>query len=291
MARKNIFTVILFLLAAVALPAGCASAQDELSVTLDDSSAAVPLPGIFSPNIDLSGRGFHSDITWPQNLAGQEALDSWRKDIGYRGMYRLQYNLWEISELDRNKELQGKLLEGYESVIKSVSDAGGTVILDIFSIPQGQGKVLDRKSYPADLELFKQLIKGHMRHLSCDRKFRIWYEVWCAPDLDEFFLGRQKEYLDLYRCVAEAAKELESETKIHIPVGGPSTSWWFRGFDDTALTVPERGLIYGLIKFCYQYKLPLDFISWHAYSTDPGAEKEMTGYNKSSVDLVRTWLS
>ena len=294
MARKNHFAVIAFTLVALACAAGSAPAQpaqDELTVVLDDSSPAIPLPAIFSPNIDLSGRGFHADITWPQTLASQEALESWQKDIGFKGTYRLQYNLWEISQLDRNKELQGKLLDGYDAVMKSVSDAGGTVILDIFSTPQGQGRVLDRKSSPADLQLFKQLIKNYMRHLSCDRKFRIWYEVWSAPDLDEFFLGRQSEYLDLYRCVAEAAKELEGEARIHIPVGGPSTSWWLRGFDDTALVVPERSLIYALIKFCYQYKLPLDFISWHAYSTDPGAEKEMTGYNKTSVELVRTWLS
>jgi hypothetical protein len=35
----------------------------------------------------------------------------------------------------------------------------------------------------------------------------------------------------------------------------------------------------------------LNFISWHAYSTDPQTEKEMTSYNKNAATLVRDWLS
>jgi hypothetical protein len=96
----------------------------------------------------------------------------------------------------------------------------------------------------------------------------------------------------MYRAIAESAKELEAETKIHIPIGGPSTSWWFRGFEGgNSILVPEKSLMYKLIKFCYQNKLPLDFISWHAYSTDPKAEKEITAYNKTSIALIRDWLS
>jgi hypothetical protein len=46
-----------------------------------------------------------------------------------------------------------------------------------------------------------------------------------------------------------------------------------------------------LIKFCYRYRLPLDFISWHGYSTDPKIEKEITTYNKTGIALIRDWLS
>jgi hypothetical protein len=130
-----------------------------------------------------------------------------------------------------------------------------------------------------------------MRALSCERKYAIWYEVWSAPDTDEFFLGKRQEYLGLYRAVAEAARELENETKIHIPVGGPSVSWWFQNIDGNTIINPERSLIYELIRFCYHYRLPLDFISWHAYSTDPKADQDVTVYKKSSVALIRDWLN
>jgi len=128
------------------------AAEGDLEYTIDLNANTIPLPKIFSPNIDLSGRGFYSDPSWPQSLAAPEALDAWEKNIGWNGIYRLQYNLWEISQQAKDKQLQDKLLANYESVIKRVSDAGGTVILDIFSTPQGQGKVLDKKSSPVDLK-------------------------------------------------------------------------------------------------------------------------------------------
>jgi len=287
---------ITFVIAAVLIwlsQAGPLFAEDQpLELKIDAAGAIAPLPPLLQPSIDLSGRGFHRINFWPQTLASNEVLDTWAREIGFPGVYRIQYNLWEISELANDKDSQAKLLENYESVIKRISDAGGTVMLDLFSTPAGMGKVLSRKSAPVELRPFKQLVKNYIRHLSCEKGYRIWYEVWSAPDLDEFFLGRKQEYLNLYRAVAEVVKELEQETKIHIPVGGPSVSWWFQDPDGNTVVTPERGLIYDLIRFCYNYRLPLDFISWHAYSTDPEVEKEVTRYNKkTSIALVRDWLS
>jgi hypothetical protein len=280
------------ILGAVLLFFGQAEAQDvDLEFTLDATSSTIALPAIFSPAIDLSGRGFNSELTWPQELASREVIERWNSEIGFKGICRLQYNLWEIGQLKKNLQLQRKLLANYESIIKKISDSGQILILDIFSTPQGQGKVLDKKSSPVDPRAFKALVKNYIRNLSCEKKYNIWYEVWTAPDLDIFFLGRQQEYLGLYKAVAEAVRELESEYKIHIPVGGPSSSWWFRNSEGNTVITPEKSLIYELIKFCYHHKLPLDFISWHAYSTDPRTEKEMTIYNKTSVALLRDWLS
>src|SRR3989338_502345 len=267
-------------------------AQDTgIELSLDVNSNTVPLPKIFKPNIDLSGRGFNRDSLWPQELAAKDLLAIWQKDIGFNGFYRIEYNLWEINQLAKNKELQNKLLENYESVIKNISDNAGTVILDLFGTPAGMGKVLDKNSPPADIREFKSLVKGLIRDLSCNKKYNMWYEVWNAPDLDEFFLGRKQEYFNLYRAVAESVKELENEAKINIPVGGPSVSWWFQNTEGNSILTPERSLIYELIKYCYKYRLPLDFISWHSYSTNPAAEKESTIYKKSAVTLIRDWLS
>lgn len=270
---------------------GFAQGTEDLEFTLDASSSTIPLPNIFKPNIDLSGRGFHRDLTWPQALAAKEALVRWQTDIGFNGVYRMQYSLWEISQLAKDKESQNKLLDNYGSVIKNITDAGGIVILNIFGTPIGLGQVLDKKSSPRDLKAFKELIKAKIRDLSCDKRYNIWYEVWNAPDLDDFFLGRKQEYLNLYRTVAESARELEAETKIHIPVGAPSVSWWFQDLDGNTIATPEKSIIYELIKFCSRYRLPLDFISWHGFSTDPEAEKENSIYKKNSVKLLRDWLS
>lgn len=268
-----------------------AQSPQELEINLDINSGTTPLPKIFKPGIDLSGRGLHRDFIWPQELAAPEVLGLWQKDIGFSGVYRMQYNLWDINQLSKNRILQNKLLANYEKVIKEISDSGGTVILDIFGTPAGLGRILDKRSPPWDLKAFKAVAKDTMRSLSCQNKYNIWYEVWNAPDLDDFFLGRKQEYLTLYRAIAEAAKELGQETGVHIPVGGPSVSWWFQNVDGNNVLTPERSLIYDLIKFCYQYHLPLDFISWHGYSTSPEAEKEYTIYKNNAADLIRKWLT
>ncbi|MBU1726268.1 MAG: hypothetical protein KJ880_01375 [Candidatus Omnitrophica bacterium] len=266
-------------------------AQDvDLEFSLDANQATVPLPKIFKPNIDLSGRGFSRENTWPQQLAAKEVLDTWGQDIGFRATYRLQYNLWEINQLANDKEAQAKLIANYEDVIRRINQSGGIVILDLFGTPFGMGRVLDKKSPPRDFKAFKSLVKNTVRYLSCEKKYNIWYEVWNAPDLDSFFLGRKQEYLNLYRLVAEAIKELKEETKIYIPVGGPSVSWWFQNVDYNTIVTPEKSLIYELIKFCSNHHLPLNFITWHGFSTDPGAEKSKTIYKKSPVELIRDWL-
>jgi beta-xylosidase len=224
-------------------------------------------------------------------MAAQEVLDMWQKDVGFLGFFRLQYNLWEIQQLNKDKVLQDKLISNYEGIIKRISDAGGVVILSIFGTPAGLGRTLDVRSPPRDPNLFKTLIKSMIRQLSCTKRYNIWYEVWSAPDLEEFFLGRRQEYFNLYKVVAESINELEAESKIHIPLGAPSSSWWFQNFNGNTIITPERSLIYELIKFCYRNHLPLDFITWHGYSTDPGVEKEITTYKKTPVELIRDWLS
>jgi len=284
-----VFLLCLFL---IAMNNSSIEAQEkDLELTLDPNSPTIALPAIFRPNIDLSGRGFHLQESWPQELAAQEVLDAWQKDIGFSGIYRIQYNLWDINQLAKDKQTQEKLLGNYEAVIKKISDSGGIVILNLFSTPAGLGKVLDKRSPPWDQAALKELIKGHIRYLSCQKKYKIWYEVWNAPDLEDFFLGKKIEYFLIYRIVAEAVQELEAESKIHIPVGGPSVSWWFQNLNGNTILKPENSLVYELIKFCYRNHLPLDFISWHGYSTDPKAERETNVYKKTAVTLMREWLS
>jgi len=265
--------------------------DNSLEFSLDASSDTVALPKAFKPNIDLSGRGYHKENTWPQTLAAKEVLERWQQDMGFGNIYRMQYSLWDISQLSDDKEAQDKLLGNYEWVMKNVTDAGGIIILDIFGTPAGLGQGLDKKIPPRDLKVFKALVKGYIKELSCNKRYNIWYEIWNAPDLDDFFLGRKQEFLNLYRVVSESVEELEAETKIHIPIGGPSVSWWFQNMDGNTVATPERSLIYELMQFCSRYRLRLDFISWHAFSTDPAAEKESSVYKKTAVELIRDWLS
>ncbi|MCU0666274.1 MAG: hypothetical protein MUF05_04160 [Candidatus Omnitrophica bacterium] len=283
-------TALIFILS-LGLTAGLfAQADQPFECSLDYNANTINLPAVFKPGIDLSGSAKSPESGWPVNLAASSSIELWAGQIGLKGFYRLQYNLWEILESKKDKQKEEKLSSVYEDTIKKISDAGGTVILNIFGMPAGYGKILDQKSPPANHVSLKALIKSKMRVLSCDKRYNIWYEVWSAPDADDFFLGRRQDYLLLYRAVAESAKELEAETKIHIPVGGPGTSWWFQNSGGNNILYPHRSLIYDLIRYCYDYRLPLDFISWHAYTSDPKAEKELTRYNKIPSAIIRDWL-
>jgi len=275
----------------VTMPVVLAQRTETVDISVDFNAQTVPLGKVFVPGVDVSGRGFYRHTERPQGLAAPEVMQAWESEIGWRGFFRLQYNLWEIQELSKDKAAQEKLLASYEEIIKKITDAGGTVILDIFGTPAGMGKAFDKKTPPSDIRAFKAFIKEHIRNLSCIKKYSVWYEVWTAPDLDDFFLGRQQEYLYLYRAIAEVIKELEKESKIQIPLGGPGVSWWFQSLEGNTIITPERSLIYDLIKFCRRYRLPLDFVSWHSYSTDPFIDKEITVYNKTAVALIRDWLS
>jgi hypothetical protein len=285
--------VLLFLIFYLFFWAGVTPAQipDELEFNLELNSPTVILPKMYKSSIDLSGRGAHHDIALPQTIAAGDALGTWQADLGFSNFYRLQYNFWEIEQLNDNKAAQEKLLSNYEEIIKKISDNGGVVILDLFGTPDGLGRVLDKNSSPHNLEAYKELVKGTIRKLSCEQKYNIWYEVWNAPDRGDFFIGEKLEYFNLYRAVSEVIKELSQETKIHIPLGGPSVSAWFKNIEPNNILLPEHSLIYELIKYCYSYRLPLDFISWHAYSSDPAEEKQNTIYNKPFVKLIRDWLS
>lgn len=273
------------------LTLSAAQISDELEFSLDANSPVVKLPNIYKPSVDLSGRGKQPEQTLSQTLASAEALATWQADLGFRNFYRLQYNLWEIQQLAADAPAYQKLLNNYEEIIKKISDSGGTVIVDLFGTPDGLGAVLDKNSAVHNLKLYKELVKQTIRYLSCEKRYNIWYEVWNAPDLGDFFLGGRSEYFNLYRIVGEAVNELRQETKIHIPLGGPSVSAWFKNIESNNILTPEGSLIYELIKYCYSYKLPLDFISWHAYSSDLAEEKQNTIYNKPFIQLIRDWLT
>jgi len=264
---------------------------DDLEVTIDISSNTTTTPKIFKPNIDLSGRGSSKDNSWPQTLASKESIDKWSLDLGFSGFYRMEYDLWEINKFSKETDTQNKLLSTYEDVIKNINNSKGTVILSLFGTPAGMGKILDKRSSPVDLKAYKALIKKNIKYLSCEKKYNVWYEVWSSPDIGDFFLGNQQEYLNLYRLCAESVKELEAEFKIQIPIGGPSASWWFKNLGSNTVIAPEKSLIYELMKFCRAYHLPLDFISWHGFSSSTKVERELTIYKKDLVSLIREWLT
>lgn len=109
---------------------------------------------------------------------------------------------------------------------------------------------------PASYEKWEALIKALTEHFTARygaAEVATWYfEVWNEPNLDGFWAGSQQDYFKLYTHAARAIKRVNPVYK----VGGPATAG--------AAWIPET------IAYCARYKVPLDFVSTHAYGVNQG---------------------
>jgi len=261
----------------------------KVTCLIDFNSPTKDIPKIFAVNLNLLGSS--REDTWPAGLADKQAIEKVEKEMGLTGTYRLKWDFWQIGQLEKDKEKQKELLQNYEEIIQKISRRGGTVILSLVNMPPGFGKVLDKRSVPENIAKWRALVKETIKELSCEKKYNIWYEVWDNPTDENSFLGTKKDYFDLYRAASRAITELEKQYNIHIPIGAAAVKNWYENFEPNTALIPERSLIYDLLRFCAQNNLPLDFLSWHSFSTDPAIDKRVVAYNRDLVKLIRTWLN
>ncbi len=124
---------------------------------------------------------------------------------------------------------------------------------------------------PKDYEKWGALVKNLVQHFS-ERygvdEVKTWYfEVWNEPNLSPgFWTGTRDEYFKLYEYSARAVKSVNQDYR----VGGPATAG--------AAWEPE------FIEFCDKHKVPLDFISTHAYGVKQGFLDE---YGNSGTVLAK----
>ena len=81
-----------------------------------------------------------------------------------------------------------------------------------------------------------------------------YWEIWNEPDGRMFWTGTPEQYYKLYEITAKAIKNYDP----HIKVGGPVL----------AVSLP---FLEGFLAYCKDHKVPLDFVPWHMYSTQPSA--------------------
>lgn len=111
---------------------------------------------------------------------------------------------------------------------------------------------------PTDYNKWADLIKALVSHFF-DRYGReevvTWpFEVWNEPNLPGFWKdASMDEYFRLYEVTAKALKECDTRLR----VGGPAIC----GVDD------KRWLTC-FLEHCRKHKVPLDFVTRHAYATD-----------------------
>ncbi|MBN1182167.1 MAG: glycoside hydrolase [Bacteroidales bacterium] len=123
-----------------------------------------------------------------------------------------------------------------------------------------RGNVTPPKDYKKWEDLIRNLI-GHFTERYGQDEVKTWYfEVWNEPNLTPgFWTGTQEEYFKLYKHAAAAVKSVNPDYR----VGGPATAG--------AAWETE------MIEFCHKNKVPIDFISTHAYGVDVGYLDEYGG--------------
>jgi xylan 1,4-beta-xylosidase len=110
-------------------------------------------------------------------------------------------------------------------------------------------------SPPADYAKWNALIRAFAQHLvdryGIDEVASWYFEVWNEPNID-FWTGRpaQQTYFELYDNTARSLKEVNQRLR----VGGPATA--------------QAAWVDAIIAHTTKEKVPLDFVSTHAYGND-----------------------
>lgn len=179
------------------------------------------------------------------------------------------YDFFEVAQ----KDTDGKISYNWSKLdeeVRTILAVGAKPFLSLSYMPPALAAgVTDR---PSDYFEWQQLVQATIEHYSGEQGMNIdqvYYEVWNEPDLfGKFKVYGKKNYLDLYRVSAIAAKNAKGVKKFKI--GGPATTGMYRNWMEA------------LFKMIEEENLRLDFISWHRYSLEP----EMFGRDIEDLSKV-----
>jgi len=90
-----------------------------------------------------------------------------------------------------------------------------------------------------------------------------YWEIWNEPDVrPQMWSGTDDDYFRLYRVTARAIKARFQGLRVGGPAAGNSGGFTAHGF------VPSE-FVTNFLASCRRDNVPLDFFSWHCYTTDP----------------------
>jgi xylan 1,4-beta-xylosidase len=121
---------------------------------------------------------------------------------------------------------------------------------------------------PADYDAWQQLVFNLVKHYrDAGAGIRYW-EVANEPDIGEDggcpYRFQPESYVRYYQRTVAAIRRADPEAR----VGGP------------ALASVRSPILPALLTTCERDKLPLDFVSWHIYSSDPAQVRGTIDYAK-----------
>ena len=141
--------------------------------------------------------------------------------------------------------------------------SGATPLLSIAFKPKLLFPVVDQDIVePQDYAAWEALIFQLVKHYR-ERGGAGWYwEVGNEPDIGEDggcpYRFKPDSYVRYYQRTADAIRRADPRAK----VGGPALAGW------------RSPILPALLDFCATGNAPLDFVSWHIYSSDPLAVRD-----------------
>lgn len=139
---------------------------------------------------------------------------------------------------------------------------------------------------PADFDKWARITVNIIRHYNegwadgFHHDIRYW-EIWNEPNIGpKMWTGTDADYFRLYETAVRAIKKHDPSLK----VGGP------------AVSSPQGGFMEKFLSFCRDRSVPLDFFSWHNYSTSPldlqrGAEKVRAALDRHGFKATESHLN
>jgi len=149
----------------------------------------------------------------------------------------------------------------FDSLDRSVDlilRTGAEPLLSIAFKPRVLFPVVDQDVVePKDYERWEDLIYRLVRHYKERGSAIRYWEVANEPDIGEDggcpYRFKPESYVRYYKHTAAAVRRADPEAK----VGGPALAGW------------KSPLLPALLETAAAKKAPLDFVSWHIYSSDP----------------------
>lgn len=145
--------------------------------------------------------------------------------------------------------------------MESLAASGGKVVACIAIKPKVLYPEVDQRVImPNDVAEWQRVVKALVTRYSVEKKIVAYWEIANESDIGEsggcpYLTLTPDEYNAYYKITQEAVLEAFPKAK----VGGP------------ALANPHSPLLEGLVQYCKETGLQLDFVSWHIYNDVPAA--------------------
>lgn len=102
-----------------------------------------------------------------------------------------------------------------------------------------------------------------------------YVEIWNEPNFKQFWDASPREFYDLF---AKTASALKAEFP-HLMVGGPGLA-----SSASSLSPEEEQYTQRFLDYLQQQGIPLDFLSWHVYSSDAATYRQLAAFYRQQLD-------